>query len=164
MYGTWAACGITVKKSNLSKLRAFLDSLELTQNIDYDICASILTRDITLKLCEDIKNYNVLWGNNIAKPLFHTRLQYPEVYMYRKTTTTLKLVQDGISFIKFFCDDDTIKQFENKQNLIVDIIFELDINEYNGVASPQANIVKYEIQEEQNESNNEQFNWDEIFR
>lgn len=162
--GHGAACGITVKKSNLSKLRTFLDGIELTQNIDYDICADISTKDITLKLCEDIKNYNVLWGNNIAKPLFYTRLQCPEVYVYRKTTTTLKLVQDGISFMKFFCDDDTIKQFENKQNLIVDIIFELDINEYNGVASPQANIVKYEIQEEQNESNNEQFNWDEIFR
>ena len=162
--GHGAACGITVKKANLKKLQAFLDTVDVTQDIDYAICASIETGDITLPLCQSIKDNEVLWGNDITKPLFYTRLEHPEVYVYRKSTTTLKLVQDGISFIKFFCDDDTIKHFENKQNLIVDIIFELDINEYNGMASPQANIVKYEIQEAQNESNNEQFNWDEIFR
>lgn len=161
--GHGSACGITVKKSNLKKLQTFLDNIQIIQDIDYDICANINASDITLKLCEDIQKYNVIWGNDIPKPLFYTRLEHPEVNIYRKSTTTLKLFKHGVSFIKFFCDQKTIDEFENCNNLVVDVIFELDINEYNGEVMPQANIIKWELVNNEQTQPQSQFNWDEIF-
>lgn len=163
--GHGAACGITVKKANLQRLQTFLDNIDITSNIDYNICADVNLSDITLGLCNIIKQYDSLWGNDIEKPLFHIRLDCPEISLYKKSTTTLKLYKDGISFIKFFCDANTVNTFENCDNIVVDVIFDLDINEYNGECSPQANIIKWDIvqkEEERKHSDNE-FNWDEIF-
>ena len=75
------------------------------------------------------------------------------------------MTQNGINFIKFFCSNDMIEQFENLNNKIVNLIFEIDINVYNGVESPQCNIIEYEIKEKNDILKNEEnFDWDSIFQ
>ena len=120
--------------------------------------------EITLDLAEDIVSNKILWGKNIEKPRFYIHLENPTVDVFRKSSMTLKLTQDGISFLKFFCTNKTIDQFLNLNNKSVNIIFELEVNEYNGEKSPQGNIIEYEIEENnilKNEEN--EFDWDSIF-
>ena len=163
--GHGAACGITVKKANLNKLAKLLDDLNLEVDPEYDVAGELSLNQITLNLAKDIINNKTLWGKNIEKPQFYITLDNPIVNIFKKNTTTIKLTQDGINFIKFFCSNDMIEQFENLNNKIVNLIFELDINVYNGVESPQCNIVEYEIKEKNDILKNEEnFDWDSIFQ
>lgn len=103
-------------------------------------------------------------GKNIEKPQFYIHLNNPTVDIFKKSTTTIKLTQNGISFIKFFCNEDMVKQFENLNGKSVNLIFEIDINEYNGIKNPQGNIIEYEIEKNnifKNEEN--EFDWEKIF-
>ena len=162
--GHGAACGITVKKSNLNKLTKFLDTLDLEINPEYNVVGELTIDEIILDLAEDIVSHKILWGKNIEKPQFYIHLNNPTVDIFKKSTTTIKLTQNGISFIKFFCNEDTIKQFENLNGKSVNLIFEIDINEYNGIKNPQGNIIEYEIEENnilKNEEN--EFDWESIF-
>ena len=163
--GHGAACGITVKKANLNKLAKFLDNLNLEVDPEYDVAGELSLNQITLNLAKDIINNKTLWGKNIEKPQFYITLDNPIVNIFKKNTTTIKLTQNGINFIKFFCSNDMIEQFENLNNKIVNLIFEIDINVYNGVESPQCNIVEYEIKEKNDIlKNDEDFDWDNIFQ
>ena len=54
--GHGAACGITVKKSNLNKLAKFLDTLDLEINPEYNVVGELTIDEITLDLAEDIVN------------------------------------------------------------------------------------------------------------
>ena len=162
--GHGAACGITVKKANLNKLTNFLDSLDIKVDPEFNITGELDISDITLDLAENIIGHKILWGKNIEKPQFYIHLNNPSVDIFKKSTTTIKLTQNGISFIKFFCSEDTVKEFENLDNKAVNIIFEIDINEYNGVKNPQCNIIEYEIEKNnilKNEEN--EFDWESIF-
>ena len=105
----------------------------------------------------------ILWGKNVEKPRFYIHLENPIVDIFRKATTTIKLTKNGISFIKFFCSDETVKEFENLNGKAVNIIFEIEVNEYNGVKSPQCNIIEYEIEKNIILKNEEEFDWDKIF-
>lgn len=162
--GHGAACGITVKKANLSKLTNFLDSLDIKIDPEFDVTGELDIFDITLDLAEDIVNHKILWGKNIGKPQFYIHLNNPSVDIFKKSTTTIKLTQNGISFIKFFCSEDMVKEFENLNGKSVNVIFEIDVNEYNGNKNPQCNIIEYEIEENnilKNEEN--EFDWESIF-
>lgn len=163
--GHGAACGITVKKANLNKLAKFLDNLNLEVDPEYDVAGELSLNQITLNLAKDIINNKTLWGKNIEKPQFYITLDNPIVNIFKKNMTTIKLTQDGINFIKFFCSNDMIEQFENLNNKIVNLIFEIDVNVYNGVETPQCNIVEYEIKEKNDILKNEEdFDWDNIFQ
>lgn len=161
--GHGAACGITIKKANLNKLAKFLDNLDIEIDPEFNVVGELDTSDINLDLAEDIKEYKMLWGKNIEKPKFYIHLENPTVDIFKKSTNTLKLTQDGISFIKFFCDENTVKEFENLGDKSVNLIFELDVNEYNGNKSPQGNIIEYEIEEKPILKNEEEFDWEKIF-
>lgn len=162
--GHGAACGIVVKKANLNKLAKFLDTLNLETDPEYNVAGELFIDEITLDLAEDIVSNKILWGKNIEKPQFYIHLNNPTVDIFKKSTTTIKLTQNGISFIKFFCNEDTVKDFENLNGKSVNLIFEIDINEYNGIKNPQGNIIEYEIEENnilKNEEN--EFDWESIF-
>lgn len=162
--GHGAACGITVKKANLNKLTNFLDSLDIKIDPEFNVTGELDIFDITLDLAEDIVNHKILWGKNIGKPQFYIHLNNPSVDIFKKSTTTIKLTQNGISFIKFFCSEDMVKEFENLNGKSVNVIFEIDVNEYNGNKNPQCNIIEYEIEENnilENEEN--EFDWESIF-
>lgn len=162
--GHGAACGITVKKANLNKLKNFLEKLDIETDPEFDIACELNVKDITLDLAQDIVDNKMLWGKNVEKPKFYAHLENPTVDMFRKTTTTIKLTQDNIAFIKFFCSEKMVEEFQNLNNKSVNVIFELDVNEYNGVKSPQCNIIEYEIVENNILKNEkEEFDWDRIF-
>ena len=139
--GHGAACGITVKKSNLNKLAKFLDNLDIEVNPEYEIVGELTINDITLNLAKEIIDNKILWGKNIEKPQFYISLDNPNVDIFKKSTTTIKLTKNGIGFIKFFCSEEMIDQFQNLNNKVVNLIFEIDVNVYNGVISSKCNIV-----------------------
>ena len=140
-----AAAGITVKKSNLKRFARFLDGLDLDVEPDIEVAAQIEPNNITRNLANVCVENNILWGKDINKPLFHCTLTSPQIYVYRNRSTTVKLIQDGIEFIKFFVNNEEASQFESAQGKSIEVAVSLGLNEYNGQIKPQAIIERYEI-------------------
>ena len=151
-----AAAGITVKKSNLKRFARFLDELDLDVEPDIEVAAQIEPNNITRNLANVCVENNILWGKDVNKPLFHCILTTPQIYVYRNRSTTVKLVQDGIEFIKFFVSNEEASQFESAQGKSIEVVVSLGLNEYNGQIKPQAIIERYEIKENE-------YDWSEYF-
>lgn len=155
-----AAAGITVKKSNLKRFARFLDGLDLDVEPDIDVAAQIEPNNITHNLANVCVENNILWGKDVNKPLFHCILTTPQIYVYRNRSTAVKLVQDGIEFIKFFVSNEEASQFESSQGKSIEVVVSLGLNEYNGQIKPQAIIERYEIIDKPKEN---EIDWSEYF-
>lgn len=158
--GHSSASGITVKKSNLKRFARFLDGLDLDVEPDIEVAAQIEPNNITHNLANVCVENNILWGKDINKPLFHCTLTSPKIYIYRNRSTTVKLVQDGIEFIKFFVNNEEAIQFESAQGKSIEVVVSLGLNEYNGQIKPQAIIERYEIIDKPKEN---EYDWSEYF-
>lgn len=155
-----AAAGITVKKSNLKRFARFLDGLDLDVEPDIEVAAQIEPNNITRNLANVCVENNILWGKDVNKPLFHCILTTPQIYVYRNRSTTVKLIQDGIEFIKFFVSNEEASQFESAQGKSIEVVVSLGLNEYNGQIKPQAIIERYEIVDNPKEN---EYDWSEYF-
>lgn len=157
--GHSSASGITVKKSNLKRFARFLDGLDLDIEPDIEVAAKIEPNNITRNLANVCVENNILWGKDVNKPLFHCTLTTPQIYVYRNRSTTVKLVQDGIEFIKFFVSNEEASQFESAQGKSIEVVVSLGLNEYDGQIKPQAIIERYEIAEKKEN----EIDWEAIF-
>ncbi len=158
--GHSSASGITVKKSNLKRFARFLDGLELDIEPEIEVAAQITPNNITRNLANVCVENNILWGKDVNKPLFHCTLATPQIYVYRNRSTTVKLIQDGIEFIKFFVSNEEASQFESAQGKSIEVVVSLGLNEYNGQIKPQAIIEQYEIIDKPKE---DEYDWSEYF-
>lgn len=158
--GHSSASGITIKKSNLKRFARFLDGLDLDVEPDIEVAAQITPNNITRNLANVCVENNILWGKDVNKPLFHCTLTTPQIYVYRNRSTTVKLVQDGIEFIKFFVRNEEASQFESAQGKSIEVVVSLGLNEYNGQIKPQAIIERYEIVDKSREN---EYDWSEYF-
>lgn len=140
-----AACGITIKKSNLKRFAKFVDGLDLEVEPSVNVAGSVLPDAITIRLAKLCADNAILWGKDVPKPMFHVRLDCPQAYIYKNRSTTAKLVYGGVDFIKFFANDADVEALQKANSKIVDIVATLWLNEYNGVTKPQAVIESYEI-------------------
>ena len=160
--GHSSASGITIKKSSLKQFAKFLDGLDIDAEPDIDVVAQIEPIKITRNLANLCVNNNIMWTHGVDKPLFHCTLTTPQIYIYRNRSTTIKLVQDDIDFIKFFASADEASKFEQADGKSIEVVVSLGLNEYNGQIKPQAVIERYEIVEK--EEIKKEFNFDEIFK
>lgn len=150
--GHSSASGITIKKSNLKRFARFLDGLNLDVEPDIEVAAQITPNNITRNLANVCVENNILWGKDVPKPLFHLILLSPQIYIYRNRSTTVKLIQDDVEFIKFFVSNEEASQFESAQGKSIEVVVSIGLNEYNGQIKPQAIIERYEIIDKPNDN------------
>ncbi len=158
--GHSSASGIVLPKANLKRFARFLDGLDLDVEPDIEVAAQIEPNNITRNLANMCVENNILWGKDVNKPLFHCILTTPQINVYRNRSTTVKLVQDGIEFIKFFVNNEEASQFESAQGKSIEVVVSLGLNEYNEQIKPQAVIERYEIIDKPKE---DEYDWSEYF-
>ena len=162
--GHLSAAGIFLKKSNLNRLIKWFDTLPLDTNPERQVTAILKPNQITLPLCHACSDDMVLWGasdgNKIVQPKFYLEFETSpsNVQVFVKKTTTVKITKDGVSFLKFQCDDKTA-QLLQRERCKVSMIVTLGVNEWNGVESPQAIIDTWEIEKIEEDG----FNFDDLF-
>ena len=142
------ACGVMVKKNNFDSFVKWLDTLNLSEKPSTEVTAKINPKDITLDICQVISEWKQLWGKGIEAPTFaiETTLTKDKVFVFEKSSKTLKLDLGNVACLKFFASDNDIKAFRKYDKFNVQLIVgDLDINEYEGVRTPQAMIKDYEI-------------------
>ena len=131
------ASGIIIPKANLERLLKYLDK-QLINNATcdtLDVTANIDVNNITTKLCSVCQNNNDIWsssGGGVVEPTFHVTMQVSksQVNLYKKKTTTLKITEKGVSFIKFKLSDKEVEEIEKYDKFTFEAIITLGINEW----------------------------------
>lgn len=159
--GHGCAAGCSLKMSNAKKFVTWFDEQDIDMSGDIQVAACIETKNITYNLCKTVCDNEGLFGQGVSKPLFHLTLNSPQIYIYRNHSTTIKLVQDGIKFVKFFVSNDDLALFEQANGKSIEVVVSLELNEYNGETKPQAIIERFEIVEKQD---NNEIDWERIFQ
>ena len=158
--GHGCAAGCFLKVSNAKRFVKWFDEQQIDMAGVVEVAASIEPSQITHALCQICVDNKGLFGQGCPKPLFHCTLTTPQIYVYRNRLTTVKLIQDGIEFIKFFVSNEEASQFEAAQGKSIEVVVSLGLNEYNGQIKPQAIIERYEIADKKND----EFDWERIFQ
>lgn len=158
--GHGCAAGCFLKVSNAKRFVKWFDEQQIDMAGAVEVAASIEPSQITHALCQICVDNEGLFGQGCPKPLFHCTLTTPQIYVYRNRSTTVKLIQDGIEFIKFFVSNEEASQFEAAQGKSIEVVVSLGLNEYNGQIKPQAVIERYEIVDKKND----EFDWERIFQ
>ena len=165
--GHLSACGIFLKKSNLNRLIKWFDNLPLDTDPERQVTAILKPSQITLSLCHACSDDMVLWGgsegNKVIQPKFYLEFETSpnEIQVFVKKTTTLKIVKNGVSFIKFQCDKDMASLLQ-QERCKVSMIVTLSVNEWNGIESPQAMIENWEVEKVENNGISEE-SWEDWF-
>ena len=158
--GHGCAAGCFLKVSNAKRFVKWFDEQQIDMAGAVEVAASIEPSQITHALCQICVDNEGLFGQGCPKPLFHCTLTTPQIYVYRNRSTTVKLIQDGIEFIKFFVSNEEASQFEQADGKSIEVVVSLGLNEYNGQIKPQAVIERYEIVDKKND----EFDWEKIFQ
>lgn len=163
--GHLSAAGIFLKKSNLNRLIKWFDALPLDTNPERQVTAILKPSQITLPLCHACGDDMVLWGgsegNKIVQPKFYLEFETSpsDVQVFVKKTTTVKIIKDDVSFLKFQCDDEKA-QLLQKERCKVSMIVTLGVNEWNGAENPQATVEEWEVRVVENKIEE---NWKDLF-
>lgn len=162
--GHSSAFGILIKKSNLKRFIAWIDKLDVDTNPDIPVTASIKPKQITLPLCHAVTDNMMLWAKGVDMPVFHVhgRVNKSDIQVFQKKTTTVKIVIDGIAFLLFMAKEDDVEKLMEYDVFDMDMVVRLDVNEWNGVESPQATIEEWEIRKIEDEDVSEE-SWMDLF-
>lgn len=158
------AAGVVIRKSNLKRFIAWIDKLDVDTNPDIPVTASIKPKQITLPLCYAVIDNMMLWAKGVDMPVFHVhgRVNKGDIQVFQKKTTTVKIMIDGIAFLLFMAKGDDVERLMEHDVFDIDMVVRLDVNEWNGVESPQATIEEWEISAVENNSVSEE-DWMDLF-
>lgn len=153
------ACGLSLEKTNIQELNKLLNESSNLSDDDFkkeiEIDCSLKFEDISMNLVNEIFELEP-FGYEFPSPVFATKsAKILNASIIGKNKNVLKLTLDdntgrmqAISFNaeniinifkeKYNLDIENIRNFENK---IIDIVYKLEINEFNGMKNIQLNIV-----------------------
>lgn len=150
--GHLSASGIYLYRDKLDELIEWFDGLDLSTESIKPVTAILTPNQINLSLCHACGDDMLLWGGSessgIPQPKFYMCFEtVPNmVKVFVKRTKTVKIEFGQTSIMKFMAKQEDVDLLQSKKCQI-ECIVTLEVNEYNGVESPQAKIESWEIKE-----------------
>lgn len=148
------AAGCSIKNSNLSNLHR-ISNEQLSQynfgeeyyEVNFKRRASEADLD---ELIRDLAEYKFVWSQQNPEPLIYVHdffIKKSDVQIMGKNKDTVKIVKNGIAYMKFFAKN-LIEELNQYENIKLELVGRANLNEWNGVTTPQIFIESYEIKED----------------
>ena len=148
------AAGCSIKNSNLSNLHR-ISNEQLSQynfgeeyyEVNFERRASEADLD---ELIRDLAEYKFVWSQQNPEPLIYVHdffIKKSDVQIMGKNKDTVKIVKNGIAYMKFFAKN-LIEELNQYENIKLELVGRANLNEWNGVTTPQIFIESYEIKED----------------
>lgn len=160
--GHQEACGITIKKANLERFEDWLSTLDLSEKPDISITACVSPEDIDVNLAKTIVENKILWGKGVDAPTFYLRCNVSKdnVFIYKKSTTTIKVQLGNLACLKFFAKESDVEAFKQYDMFEIEMLVgDCGVNEWEGKVTPQCVITDYEIHKVKHTNGN----WEDLF-
>lgn len=135
------ACGVTIKKDNVSKFYEYLSQQNFDNTLNYTVDAVFDEKSLTAEVIQSIFALSDVWGTNIEEPLFLLKLKCPidgGFTVLGNEKNTIKLTFHNIEIIKFRSSENEYNEIKNLGKLVgFTIVGKFSVNEYNGKKTPQ---------------------------
>ena len=145
--GHESSCGVSLKMDKLSEIKQWASTLDLDSVSE--VAKSYAYNSIPSQLFSTITEYAPLYCKGFEKPLFHIKpFVISNTHVQKMGNATMKITLDGITCIKFFCSKKVMEEFyvgEEEMDLEIELIVELNINEWNGYVNNQLIIKDYSV-------------------
>lgn len=147
------AYGISIDVSNPSYLDEFRAEVD---NMDISITPTVITSYKANKVPTDIfkefVGYKDIWGKELDKPRFYiynVKVKCKNIKLMGKKEDTIKISLDDYEIIFFKLTPSQIEQFEigSKKEININLIGNVDINEWRGKKTNQILVEDFEIEE-----------------
>jgi single-stranded-DNA-specific exonuclease len=149
--GHQRAYGICFPYDNLNEIKNYFNGLNLADSQSEEVVGSYAPKAIPTPLFDMAEDYKDLWGKGVPEPTVHCKVKCKGTDWIAMRGNTVKLFQDGVTFIKFFVSNDNKADWKVGENvdLDIDIIGKPCYNEYNDNKYKQVVIEKIEVIERQ---------------
>ncbi len=141
------ACGVTIKKDNISKFYEYLSRQNFDNILNYTVDAVFDEKSLTADVIQSIFALSDVWGTNIEEPLFAVKIKSntnSEFELLGTEKNTIKISFHNINLIKFHSSE---KEYNDIKNLGETVEFtaigKFSVNEYNGKKTPQVIVEKW---------------------
>lgn len=135
------ACGVTIKKDNISKFYDYLSQQNFDNTLNYTVDAVFDEKSLTAEVIQLIFALSDVWGTNIEEPLFLLKLKCSidgGFTVLGNEKNTIKLTFHNIEIIKFRSSENEYNEIKNLGKLVeFTIVGKFSVNEYNGKKTPQ---------------------------
>lgn len=135
------ACGVTIKKDNISKFYEYISQQNFDNTLNYTVDAVFDEKSLTAEVIQSIFALSDVWGTNIEEPLFLLKLKCPidgGFTVLGNEKNTIKLTFHNIEIIKFHSSENEYNEIKNLGKLVeFTIVGKFSVNEYNGKKTPQ---------------------------
>lgn len=135
------ACGVTIKKDNISKFYEYLSRQNFDNTLNYTVDAVFDEKSLTAEVIQSIFALSDVWGTNIEEPLFLLKLKCPidgGFTVLGNEKNTIKLTFHNIEIIKFRSSENEYNEIKNLGKMVeFTIVGKFSVNEYNGKKTPQ---------------------------
>ena len=135
------ACGVTIKKDNISKFYDYLSQQNFDNTLNYTVDAVFDEKSLTAEVIQSIFALSDVWGTNIEEPLFLLKLKCPidgGFTVLGNEKNTIKLTFHNIEIIKFRSSENEYNEIKNLGKMVeFTIVGKFSVNEYNGKKIPQ---------------------------
>ena len=135
------ACGVTIKKDNISKFYEYLSQQSFDNTLNYTVDAVFDEKSLTAEVIQSIFVLSDVWGTNIEEPLFLLKLKCPidgGFTVLGNEKNTIKLTFHNIEIIKFRSSENEYNEIKNLGKMVeFTIVGKFSVNEYNGKKTPQ---------------------------
>lgn len=135
------ACGVTIKKDNISKFYEYLSQQNFDNTLNYTVDAVFNEKSLTAEVIQSIFALSDVWGTNIEEPLFLLKLKCPidgGFTVLGNEKNTIKLTFHNIEIIKFRSSENEYNEIKNLGKMVeFTIVGKFSVNEYNEKKTPQ---------------------------
>jgi len=149
------AAGCSIPAKSLSKLHEIANK-ELAQidfNSDYyevEFERQALADDLR-ELIFDLDSYRNIWSQQNSQPLIYIKdlhFTHDDIQIMGKNKDTLKIVKNGIAYMKFFAKDVIEELNSINGDIKIEVVGKPNVNEWGGNITPQIFIEQIEIKED----------------
>lgn len=135
------ACGVTIKKDNISKFYEYLSQQNFDNTLNYTVDAVFDEKSLTAEVIQSIFALSDVWGTNIEEPLFLLKMKCPidgGFTVLGNEKNTIKLTFHNIEIIKFRSSENEYNEIKNLGKMVeFTIVGKFSVNEYGGKKTPQ---------------------------
>jgi len=121
----------------------------LESQYDVEFARQALDNDL-IKLITDIAQYKDLWAQQNSEPLIYIKdlhCTWSDIQIMGKNHDTVKIMKNGVAYMKFFAKD-MIAELEPLTDIKLEVVGRANMNEWNGIVTPQIFIENYQITED----------------
>ena len=141
-----SAFGCQIPTYNINKLYELISTIPSSDVLVYNVDEIFTEKSLNKATVSLIGSYDYIWGNKLDEPIFAIEdiiVDSNNIKLMGKNKNTIKIIHNGIEFIKFKSSEDEYNNIMKNKHNIFTIVGKFKVNEYCGNTTPQVLIEDY---------------------